>query len=87
MRLERIVMGFFVWMAILAGIPPCSFAQEKKPGLEHQISVSAIAISVTVQDKSGKYINDLPRRISPSMRTTPSRASPISSMISTPRSA
>ncbi len=59
MRLERTVMGFFVWMAILAGIPPCSFAQEKKPGLEHQISVSAIAISVTVQDKSGKYINDL----------------------------
>ena len=38
-----------------------SFAQEKKPGLEHQISVNAIAISVTVQDKNGRYVTDLDR--------------------------
>jgi VWFA-related protein len=61
MRLGRLILSFVLWTAITAGIPFRSFSQEKKPGLEHQISVSAIAISVTVQDKSGKYINDLAR--------------------------
>ncbi len=41
-------------------VPLLSFSQEKKKeGLEYQISVSAISIAVTVQDKGGKYINDL----------------------------
>lgn len=39
------------------------FSQEtKKKELEYQISVSAIAIAVTVQDKGGKYINDLTQK-------------------------
>jgi VWFA-related protein len=38
--------------------PPCR-PQEKKPGLEYQVSVSAISIAVTVQGKDGRYINDL----------------------------
>jgi len=36
-------------------------AQEKSGELTHQISVRAISIAVTVQDKSGRYINDLTR--------------------------
>lgn len=47
-------------VAAMAAVPPASsFRQEKKPGLEHQISVNAIAISVTVREKNGKYVNDL----------------------------
>jgi len=45
-------------MISAASLP--SFSQEtKKGGLDYQISVSAISIAVTVQDKGGKYINDL----------------------------
>jgi Ca-activated chloride channel family protein len=33
--------------------------QEKKQGLEYQVSVSAISIAVVVQGKDGRYINDL----------------------------
>ena len=33
--------------------------QEHKKELEYQISVSAIAIAVTVQDKGGRFVNDL----------------------------
>lgn len=40
-----------------------SFSQDtQKKELEYQISVSAIAIAVTVQDKGGKYINDLTQK-------------------------
>ncbi|HUU38870.1 MAG TPA: VWA domain-containing protein [Candidatus Desulfaltia sp.] len=61
MRPKRLTVSFLLLTMIAAGTPSRSLSQEKKPGLEHQISVSAIAISVTVQDKSGKYINDLAR--------------------------
>ncbi len=61
MRPKLIVVKSLLLAMIMTGIPAPFLPQEKKPGLEHQISVSAIAISVTVQDKSGKYINDLSR--------------------------
>jgi Ca-activated chloride channel family protein len=59
MRPRQLALNLLFLTMIMAGIPSPSFSQEKKPGLDHQISVSAIAVSVTVQDKSGKYINDL----------------------------
>ncbi len=59
MRPKLIVVKSLLLAMIVVGTPSPFLPQEKKPGLEHQISVSAIAISVTVQDKSGKYINDL----------------------------
>jgi Ca-activated chloride channel family protein len=59
MRPKQQVTRILLWMMIAAGTPYSFFAQEKKPALEHLLSVNAIAISVTVQDKSGKYINDL----------------------------
>lgn len=46
-------------LLLAALMPAFSLPQEKKPGLEHQISVSAIAISVTVREKNGRYVNDL----------------------------
>lgn len=43
-------------LAVSTGLAP---AQEKKKEIDYEISVSAISISVTVQDKNGRYINDL----------------------------
>ena len=59
MSFETKVTGLVLWAMIAAGGFLPLIAQEKKAGLEHQLSVNAIAISVTVQDKGGKYINDL----------------------------
>jgi VWFA-related protein len=51
---------FFSLIAMISAASLPSFSQEtKKGGLDYQISVSAISIAVTVQDKGGKYINDL----------------------------
>jgi Ca-activated chloride channel family protein len=46
---------------ILSGLcPSFFFAQEtKKKKIDYDIAVSAISIAVTVQNRSGKYINDL----------------------------
>ena len=44
------------FLAVSTGLAP---AQEKKKEIDYEISVSAISISVTVQDKNGRYINDL----------------------------
>ncbi|MFB0564333.1 MAG: VWA domain-containing protein [Candidatus Aminicenantaceae bacterium] len=47
-------------MAMISLSSLLSFSQEKKSkGIVHDISVSAISIAVTVQDKKGRYINDL----------------------------
>jgi Ca-activated chloride channel homolog len=46
-------------LAVLAVLPPPGRPQEKKQGLDYQVSVSAISIAVTVQGKDGRYINDL----------------------------
>lgn len=51
---------FLSLIAMISAASLLSFLQEtKKEGLDYQISVSAISIAVTVQDKGGKYINDL----------------------------
>ncbi|MBN2409730.1 MAG: VWA domain-containing protein [Candidatus Aminicenantes bacterium] len=55
MRALSAVVLIGLWPLFVAAAGP----QDKKAELQHQISVSAIAISVTVQDKNGKYINDL----------------------------
>jgi Ca-activated chloride channel family protein len=62
MRPRHPAVNVLLLTLVVAGIQSPSFPQEKKPGLEHQISVSAIAVSVTVQDKSGTYINDLAQK-------------------------
>jgi Ca-activated chloride channel homolog len=46
-------------LTTLAFAPRPVLPQEKKTELEHQISVSAISIAVTVQGKDGRYISDL----------------------------
>jgi len=48
-----------VLLAVLAVMSPPGRPQEKKQGLEYQVSVSAISIAVVVQGKDGRYINDL----------------------------
>jgi Ca-activated chloride channel family protein len=51
-------VAFFLALIGAASLP--SFSQEaKKKELNYQISVSAISIAVTVQDKKGRFINDL----------------------------
>ena len=59
MSLQALWTRMLLLAVVGCGNPGSLFCQEKKPGLEHQISVNAIAISVTVQDRSGKYVNDL----------------------------
>ena len=39
-----------------------ALAQEKKQELEYQVSVNAISIAVTVQDRGGRYISDLEQK-------------------------
>ena len=56
------ISAFFVFLfwAMISATSPLSFSQEtKKEGLAYDISVNAISIAVTVQDKGGRYINDL----------------------------
>lgn len=58
--MRKTLFLIFLFLAMLSVIFLVSFSQEKKQeGLKYQISVSAITIAVTVQDKGGKYINDL----------------------------
>jgi Ca-activated chloride channel family protein len=49
----------FLFLAALAALGLPGRPQEKKQGLEYQLSVSAISIAVVVQGKDGRYINDL----------------------------
>jgi VWFA-related protein len=53
----RMSVSFLLTALALAPLP--ALTQEKKQELEHQISVSAISIAVSVQDKNGRYISDL----------------------------
>lgn len=47
-------------MAALMCFPPVSFPQvKKKKEITHDISVTAISLAVSVQDKKGRYITDL----------------------------
>lgn len=60
MKIMKRAILLFSLIAMLSAVSLLSFSQEtKKEGLDYQISVSAISIAVTVQDKGGKYINDL----------------------------
>ena len=52
--------GFFLGagLAVASALPALSQEQKAKP-LDYDISVRAITLAVTVQEKGGKYINDL----------------------------
>jgi VWFA-related protein len=61
-ELKRAVLAdvaAFLWLVSLALTTLPALAQEKKKEIEHEISVSAISIAVTVQDKNGRFITDL----------------------------
>lgn len=59
MKLSRRAVFFFLFAGMLCAISLPSYLQEKKEGLAYNLSVSAISIAVTVQDKKGRFINDL----------------------------
>jgi VWFA-related protein len=59
MRINPRLISVALITAMISAASRPSFSQEKKKELEYQISVSGIAIAVTVQDKGGRYINDL----------------------------
>jgi Ca-activated chloride channel family protein len=56
---KKEILGLLFAALICAAVQPSAAQQDRKQGLEYQISVSSISIAVTVQDKGGKYINDL----------------------------
>jgi len=54
------ILLIFLFMAMINVSSLLSFSQEtKNKRLVHNIAVNAISIAVTVQDKKGRYINDL----------------------------
>jgi len=56
------VILIFIFAAMINVSSPLSYPQEtKNKKISHTVAVSAISIAVTVQDKKGKYINDLTR--------------------------
>jgi Ca-activated chloride channel family protein len=57
-RSRPVVLSLFLALAGSAFSPGRS-QEAKKRELTHQISVSAVSIAVTVQDRAGRYINDL----------------------------
>jgi VWFA-related protein len=59
MKPNRRAFFFFLFAAAIGAAFQASFPQEKKEGLAYNLSVNAISIAVTVQDKKGRYINDL----------------------------
>ena len=64
------VVLIFIFAAMINVFSLSSFSQEtKNKKTSHTVAVSAISIAVTVQDKKGRYINDLTRKIFLFMRT------------------
>jgi Ca-activated chloride channel family protein len=59
MKPNRRGVFFFLFAAVIGATFRPSFPQEKKQGLSYNLSVNAISIAVTVQDKKGRFINDL----------------------------
>jgi len=57
-------IGLIALLAVRGGtLPRPSFSQVSKGGsLEYQVSVTAISIAVAVQDKGGRYIDNLTRK-------------------------
>jgi VWFA-related protein len=58
MAKHRILMGIF-GLALLGTALSLSLPQDKQKDSAYEISVSAVSIAVTVQDKKGRFINDL----------------------------
>lgn len=59
-RASKELRFVFVLVAAFSLMLSISFAQEKKKvGLDYQISVNAISLAVTIQDKHGRYVDDL----------------------------
>lgn len=57
-KIRRLFLGLGVAAALV--LPAAALSQEKKPKpLDYDISVRAISLAVTVQDKGGKYVNNL----------------------------
>jgi Ca-activated chloride channel homolog len=56
---RRFLQAAFLGALVLASVP--GRGQEKGKEITHQVSVRAITVAVTVQDRSGRYINDLGR--------------------------
>lgn len=54
--------AIFLLLTLLALVLHPALTQEKKQELEYQVSVSAISIAVTVQDRGGRYISDLEQK-------------------------
>ena len=55
---KKIAAWIVVW-AIMSVTPALAQAQEKQKDSAFDISVSAVSIAVTVQDRKGRFINDL----------------------------
>ncbi len=54
----------FILAALIGFTPPSAFAQKRGaaqdiPQISHEVAVSAVTVSVTVQDRGGRYINNL----------------------------
>ncbi len=59
MTSHRRIVLFFLLAGTLWPTVPLSVSQEKKGGLTYNVSVNSISIAVTVQDRRGRYVNDL----------------------------
>jgi VWFA-related protein len=59
MKPNRRAVFFLLFAVMICSTSRPSAPQEKKEGLSYTLSVNAISIAVTVQDKKGRYINDL----------------------------
>jgi Ca-activated chloride channel family protein len=52
--------GAIIWAAIAAAVPAAFVSSQEKPKeINHRVSVNAVTISVTVQDRSGRYVTSL----------------------------
>jgi Ca-activated chloride channel family protein len=58
--MNRTLLAWIMGLGLAAAVSPLALSQEKKTGvLDYDISVRAISLAVTVQERGGKYINDL----------------------------
>ncbi len=54
-----VILVFLVAALAGAAAPPAAGQDQKKKELTYQVSVTAVTIAVTVQDRGGRYVNDL----------------------------
>lgn len=55
-------VSFFLFIIMVCSTPFLSFPQETKKDTTYQIAVNAVSLAVTVQDKRGRYINNLTKK-------------------------